>query len=148
MANKPVLSEENIRLNVKLKDKADAIRTAGGILVANGYVEKEYIDDMFEREKSVSTYIGNHLAIPHGITKSFGRIKHSGISFLQVPDGVQYGDEVAYLVVGIAGIGDEHMDILGKLALICSDMDNIDKMRNAKTKKEILDIINNFTELN
>lgn len=138
---KEIFAEENIVLNASFATKEEAIIAAGTILYDNGYVEKEYIDDMLEREKVVSTYIGNCLAIPHGIRNSDQKIHHSGISFIQVPDGVAFKDGVANLIIGIAGKDDEHLEMLGKLACICSEMDNINRLKNAKTPAEILEIL-------
>lgn len=138
---KPVLSEENIRLNVPRCSKEEIIKLAGKVLTENGYVQPEYIDSMMEREKAVCTYIGNYVGIPHGICKSEEMILHSGLSLLQVPEGIDYDGETAYVVIGIAGKGDEHLEMLGKLALTCSDVDKVLKIAHASTKKEILDIL-------
>ena len=65
-----VLVKDNIELGVELDSQDEAIRRAGELLVQNGYVEEKYIDSMFEREKSVSTFMGNAVAIPHGTSDS------------------------------------------------------------------------------
>ena len=140
MAGNKVFNENNIRLNVKLDSKEDAIRAAGGVLIENGYVQPEYLEDMLKREEAACTYIGNHVGIPHGICKSEERIKSSGISLLQVPDGVDYDGQTAYVIIGIAGKNDEHIEMLGKIAVTCSDLDNVDKIAHVKSKQEILDI--------
>lgn len=136
-----IFNENNIILNATLKDKADAIENAGKILYDQGYVEKDYIPCMHAREEVISTYIGNNVAIPHGIDGSEKYIKKSGISFIQVPEGVLYGNEPAYIVMGVAGKDGTHLDILMKLAEIICETENIEKLRNAKTKQEVLDII-------
>ncbi len=141
---KPILTADNIRLNVKVKDKEDAIRQAGQILVDNGYTTAQYIEDMQEREKRFSVYIGNHLAIPHGIETSDKEIYTSGLSVLQVPEGVDFDGETAYMVIGIAGKDGTHLNMLSTIALICADEDNIEKMRQAKNKEEIMDILKNI----
>lgn len=138
-----VLDEKNIRLNVKLDAKEDAIKAAGAVLVENGYVQPEYVNDMLAREEVACTYIGNHVGIPHGISKSEERIKESGISLLQIPEGVDYDGEIAYVVIGIAGKNDEHIEMLGKMAVTCSDAANIEKIRYATSAAEILDVFEN-----
>lgn len=135
-----VFKEKNIRLNQNFSNKTEAIITAGTVLVENEYVDSSYIEDMLKREDEVSTYIGNNVAIPHGIVKSVEKIHHSGISFLQVPEGVAYEEENAYLIIGIAGRNNEHLDILGKIAEVCSNVDNVEKLRFAKTEKEVMNI--------
>lgn len=138
--SKKIFSEENVILNAVVEDKWNAIRMCGQILVNQGYVREEYLDDMFTREKESSVFVGNNVAIPHGISFSEDHIMESGISFLQVPTGVEFEGGTAYLLIGIAGKNGEHIELLGKIALICSDMDNIEKLRNAKSKAEINEI--------
>jgi len=136
-----VLTKKNILLNVAVKDKREAIQLAGDILVQGGYVEPEYIIAMFERESSVSTYMGNHIAIPHGTSESKKFVKHPGISLLQIPAGVNYGgDHNVKLVFGIAGKNNDHMKILTKIALVCADESKVKKIVQAQTKDEILSI--------
>jgi PTS system mannitol-specific IIA component len=134
-----ILTPENVVMGASLKDQDEAIRRAGELLVANGYVDDKYIDSMFEREESVSTYMGNAVAIPHGTSDSKQWVSQSGLSIITVPDGVDYGDgNVAKLIVGIAGKGDEHLDILSNIALVCSDEENVTKIVNAQSKDELL----------
>lgn len=144
MAMKTIFDERNIRLQAAFSNKEEAIRAAGQILVDNAYVDADYIDDMLAREKAVSTYIGNSVAIPHGLSESKNRIENSGISFVQVPQGVEFEGGVARLIIGIAGKNNEHLEILGKIAMVCTEEDNIEKLVQAQTKQEILSI---FKEL-
>lgn len=134
-----ILTPENVVLGASLSNQDEAIKRAGELLVDNGYVEGKYIDSMFEREESVSTYMGNAVAIPHGTSDSKQWVSQSGLSIITVPEGVEYGDgNVAKLIVGIAGKGDEHLEILSNIALVCSDEENVTKIVNAKTKDELL----------
>lgn len=134
-----VLTRENIELGASLDSQEEAIRRAGKLLVGNGYVEDKYIDSMFEREKSVSTFMGNAVAIPHGTSDSKQWIEKSGLSIITVPDGVEYGDgNVAMLIIGIAGKGDEHLEILSNIAQVCSDEDNVARIVQAESKEELL----------
>jgi mannitol PTS system EIIA component len=134
-----ILTPETIELKASLGSQEEAIRRAGTLLVENGHVEERYIDSMFEREKSVSTFIGNAVAIPHGTGDSKQWVTMSGLSIITVPEGVEYGDgNVAKLVIGIAGKGDEHLEILSKIATVCEDEDNVEQIVRAETKEELL----------
>ncbi|HEX2182065.1 MAG TPA: PTS sugar transporter subunit IIA [Rubrobacteraceae bacterium] len=136
-----ILTPETIELKAKLGSQEEAIRRAGALLVANGYVEDRYIDSMLEREKSVSTYMGNAVAIPHGTNDSKQWITRSGLSVITVPDGVEYGDgETAHLIIGIAGKGDEHLDILSKISIVVSEEENVERIVGAETKEELIAI--------
>ena len=142
---KPILSEENIALNVKVKDKEEAIRYAGKILMENAYTTPKYIEHMLERQRRFSVYIGNHLAIPHGIESSDSEIYTSGLSVVQVPEGVDFGDgNIAYVFIGIAGKDGTHLNMLSNIALICAEEENIEKMRRAENKQEIMEILKNI----
>lgn len=137
-----VFDESSILLDQKFGDKYEAIKKAGQILIDRGCVDPEYIDAMIERDEKVSVYIGNGVAIPHGVAGSEKYIKASGVSFIQVPDGVSFGEgKTAYLVIGIAGVNDEHLDILAKLAITCSDLDKVEELRTAKSKDEVLSVL-------
>ncbi|MFD1395911.1 PTS sugar transporter subunit IIA [Kroppenstedtia eburnea] len=141
-----ILTEETVLLNADAKNKEEAIRLAGQLLVDQGCVEPSYIERMLEREQSLTTYIGNSVAIPHGTEEGKKNILRSGISILQIPGGVDFGDgQTAKILIGIAGKGDEHMEILSKIALVCAEEESVDKMVHAQSKEELLSL---FDEVN
>ncbi|WP_296242540.1 PTS mannitol transporter subunit IICBA, partial [uncultured Faecalicoccus sp.] len=123
-----VLIEEGIVLNQASVSKEEAITAAGELLVKLGYVTPDYVPAMLEREKIVTTYIGMGLAIPHGTTHGDGTIKKTGIVLLQYPQGVSFGEEKAELVIGIAGKGGEHMEVLSKVCTALEDESVLEKM--------------------
>lgn len=135
-----VLVMENILIGEKSVDKISAIERAGQLLVNGGYVMPEYIEAMKERERVLTTYIGNGIAIPHGVGAAKNLILKSGISIIQYPQGVVFDEgKVAYLVVGIAGKGNEHMQILTNLAEFIQDEDAIKDLFTTTDKKKIYD---------
>ncbi|MFJ5716759.1 PTS sugar transporter subunit IIA [Neobacillus sp. NPDC093127] len=143
---KSILAKENILLNTAVGTKEEAIRITGSILVDKGYVDANYIEKMLEREALTSTYMGNFVAIPHGTEDSKLLVKESGISFVQVPQGVDFGSgNIVKLLIGIAGKDNEHLDILSNIAIVCSEEENIEKLVAATTADEILAI---FEEVN
>jgi len=111
-----ILRKSNILLGLKSMTRDDVIRMAGRLLHKGGYVREEYIEAMIEREKDLTTYIGKGIAIPHGVGKAKENIIKSGMVVLQFPDGVSFGEETAYMVIGIAGVGNEHLSILSNIA--------------------------------
>lgn len=137
-----ILNENNIVLDASFSDKEEAIRAAGNLLVNGGYVTEKYVDYMLQREKVVSTYLGNNLALPHGIDGSEDEILRSGIAVIQVPKGVDFGeDNIAHMVIGIAGKEGSHMDILNQIAIACMEEENVQKMRHADNRAEILTLL-------
>ncbi|MBR3379261.1 MAG: PTS sugar transporter subunit IIA [Bacillus sp. (in: Bacteria)] len=140
---KQVLSKDNIFLNEQAGSKEEAIKKAGEVLVANGYVTSDYVDKMFEREEISSTFMGNGIAIPHGTEDAKAAFLHSGISIIQIPDGVEYGEgNVAKVVFGIAGKNNEHLDILSQIAIVCSEEENVERIIHAKDQDELIAIFN------
>lgn len=113
---KELLYRENIKVGCKVDTQENVIRQVGQMLVDSGYVDQPYVDAMLEREKSFSTYMGNDLALPHGVESAKKAIKASGIAVMVFPEGTPWGDETARIVVGIAGVGEEHLQILSVIA--------------------------------
>jgi len=138
---KDVLVRESIKLRQPSVTKEEAIRRAGELLVERGCVEPAYVDAMLEREKLVSTYMGMGIAIPHGTAQAKGTVKKTAITMLQYPDGVDFGDEKAQLVFGIAGIGDEHLDLLGKISTALDDAETLEKMKTTDDVDWILKVL-------
>lgn len=134
-----VIDKNGIRLNQRPVSKEDAIRAAGELLVKQGCVERSYVDAMLEREKLVTTYMGMGLAIPHGTSEAKDSVKKTGIVLVQYPDGVDFGDEKAQLVFGIAGIGDEHLDLLQKICEALEDENVLEKMKTTDDVAWILE---------
>lgn len=140
-----ILKKENVSLNKSFVTKQEAIREAGRLLVDGGYAEEAYVDAMIERENKVSTYMGNFIAIPHGTEEAKKWIESSGISVVQVPNGVNFGTEedekMAMVVIGIAGAGDDHLDILSQIAVFCSEVENVTKLADAQSEEEIVNLL-------
>lgn len=114
--NHNILDINNIQLGLESVSKEEAIRQAGEALVAAGYVDEPYIEGMLNREKDISTYVGLGIAIPHGENGVKNCIRKSGIVVLQYPQGIKFGDDTAYILVGIAGKGNDHLSILASIA--------------------------------
>ncbi|WP_099158816.1 PTS sugar transporter subunit IIA [Virgibacillus ndiopensis] len=143
---KEVLSKECIQLNKTLTSKEEAIRYSGTVLVNNGYVDASYVDKMLEREELTSTFMGNHVAIPHGTEDAKNLVKETGLSVVTVPNGVDFGDgNIVKVLIGIAGKGDEHLEVLSKIAIVLSDEENIQKIVDTRSEEEILGL---FDEVN
>jgi len=141
-----VLTLSQIRMPGTARSKDEAIRETGEILVDAGAVEPAYIDSMFDRERSVSTYMGNYLAIPHGTNESKESIKRSALSVIRYDQPIDWdGNEVRF-ALGIAGYQGGHMDILSRVAIVFSDTDEVDKLLAAGSAEEIYDILNAVNE--
>ena len=138
-----LLREENVFLNQRFANKEEAIRFAGRVLFQAGYVKESYIDAMIARDEMTSTYMGNDVAIPHGTEEAKKDVLKSGFTVLQVPQGVDFDGQKVRLIFGIAGKDGTHLEILSGIAVTCSEMENIDKMVEARTARELMDILSN-----
>jgi phosphocarrier protein FPr len=136
----PILSKERIQLNAIATDRTDAIRKAGDLLVNSGCVLPEYVDGMLKRETTMSTYLGSGVAIPHGVYENRDHILQTGISALQLPQGVEWdeGGEPVYLVIGIAASSDEHVGVLASLAEAVENEDVLNELIHATEPEVIL----------
>ncbi len=132
-----VLQIKNILTGLPSESKEEAILRAGHLLEAAGYVDPGYAESMLEREKIVTTYIGMGLAIPHGTSETKALVRNSGIVVLQYPDGVDFGEEKARFVIGIAGVGDAHLDILAKISSSLDDEEVLERLSVTKDPEEI-----------
>lgn len=113
---KELLYRENIRTGCAPATKQEAIMAAGKMLVETGYVEPEYAEAMLEREKTCSTFMGNGLALPHGVEAAKKRVLQSGISVQIFKEPIDWDGNPVRIVIGIAGVGDAHLDILAQIA--------------------------------
>lgn len=136
-----ILQPGNIRVGLPAEPKEEAIRRAGELLVAGGYARPEYVDAMLRREKLATTCLGMGLAIPHGTSDAKERVLRSGIVILQYPDGVDFDGEKAHLIVGIAGVGDEHLEILARLSASFEDEELLQRLMTATDPQVIYDAL-------
>ena len=126
-----VLTQDRITIVTGTVTQEEAIRRAADALEAAGAVTDEYFEAMLAREQSVSTYMGNLLAIPHGTNDAKEAVRDSALSFTRYETPIDWdGDEVRF-VVGIAGVNNEHLEILSKIAIIFSEEDEVQKLLDA-----------------
>ncbi|ANQ81209.1 PTS sugar transporter subunit IIA [Staphylococcus pseudintermedius] len=132
-----LLRDENILLNQSISTQEEAIEKAGQLLVDSGVVKAGYIQAMKDREQIVSTFMGNALAIPHGTDEAKNEVIASGLSLLQIPEGLLWNGEEVKVVIGIAGKDGEHLDLLSQIAMTFSEEENIHKIVNAASPQAI-----------
>lgn len=135
----PVLRADAVRLGLSAADRWEAVRLTGRILVDVGAVPAEYVDAMCQRERSVSTYVGRGVAIPHGTAGSRGLVRRAALAVAQFPDGVAWGgtDRVV-LCVGIAAADDQHLGVLSRLAALLEEEAGAQQLLGARAPEEIL----------
>jgi PTS system mannitol-specific IIA component len=137
-----LLDREAIRLHGRAADRDQAIRACGEVLVETGAVDAAYVDAMLERERSISTYVGEGVAIPHGTLASKDTVRRDALSFVRFPDTVDWGGgEPVTICIGIAAQGDGHMGILAALAEILLEPGRARALREADDPDEVLRLL-------
>lgn len=124
----PILMKENIIIEKQPMTSKEAIDKVGAMMVKSGYVKKGYIDGMHRRDEDLSVFLGNLLAIPHGVHDVKDEIIASGMVVLIVPDGIDWHGNIAKVIVGLAGKDGEHMTILANLATIFEELETAEKL--------------------
>lgn len=136
-----LLELRGIQLDAAAGGADEAIKIAGQLLVDIGAVDPSYVDAMLEREQSVSTVMGEGVAIPHGTNESKGAVLRNALSFTRFPDGVDWNGKPVTIAIGIAAQGNDHVGILSKLAMILVDPDKAKQLRNTTDAQQVLDLL-------
>ena len=136
-----MLGAEAVRLGLEAADKEDALRQCGAVLVEIGAAGPAYADAILEREQSVSTYMGEGFAIPHGTDASREHINRAALAFLQFPAGVDWNGQECFVCIAIASKSDEHIGILQSLAMVLSDPDSAKRLRETTDVNEVLELL-------
>jgi mannitol/fructose-specific phosphotransferase system IIA component len=136
-----VLGRDAVRLGLSATDKEDALRQCGAVLVEIGAADTAYADAILEREQSVSTYMGEGFAIPHGTDASREHIHRAALAFLQFPDGVDWNGKLCQVAIAIASKSDEHIGILQSLAMVLSDQESAERLRETTSIDEVLELL-------
>ena len=135
-----ILAPESIVLAGTATTRDAAIDEAGRLLLERGAVDTGYLDAMHEREKSVSTYMGSFLAIPHGTNAAKDHIMKSAVSVVRYPNGIDWNGKEVKFVVGVAGINNEHLQILSSIAKVFTNKAQVAQLEAATTVEEVLDL--------
>lgn len=136
-----LLAPGAIVLDARAGGRDDAVRICGQVLVDAGAVEPAYIDAMLERERSISTYLGEGVAIPHGTNEGRDLIHRDALAFVRFPEGTDWNGNPVNVCIAIAARGDGHMEILTELAQILMDPDKARELRESDDPERILALL-------
>ena len=137
-----LLAPEAVRLALHATGTADALTQCGAVLVKIGAATPEYADALHEREASVSTYIGEGVAIPHGTNESREHISRAALAYLQFPEGVDWDGNTVYVCIPIASRSEEHVEILQALAQVLMTPASAAALREAASVDDVLALLN------
>lgn len=133
-----LLAEGGMALEATATDRLDAVSQAGNLLVASGAAEPSYVGSMLRRETTVSTYVGNGVALPHGTIAGKHAVHRDALSLLRFPEGVDWNGETVHLVLGIAAAGGGHIAMLARLADVLLDPATVDRILAAGSVEDVL----------
>jgi mannitol/fructose-specific phosphotransferase system IIA component len=136
-----LLESDAIRLGLRAADRIDAVEQAGAVLVGLGAVARPYVAAMVERELSLSTFLGEGFALPHGTDASRTHVRHPAIAVLQFPDGVDWEGQRVQVAIAVASATDEHVRILAQVAGVISDPERAERLRSATEPGEVLELL-------
>jgi PTS system mannitol-specific IIA component len=136
-----LLGPEAVVLDATASSAEEAIRRTGDVLVRIGAVDPTYVEAMLEREQSVSTFMGEGVAIPHGTNESRSAVQREALSFVRFPDGVNWNGHDVKIAIGIAATGDRHVGILSRLATTLVDPDQAARLRGATDVDTVLSLL-------
>ncbi|MCW2996577.1 MAG: fruB [Solirubrobacterales bacterium] len=134
------LDASTVRLGASPATKEEAIRMVAGLLADAGHIDPGYAESMLGREQVANTFLGEGIAIPHGLLKDRELIRETGIGVVQVPAGVEWNaGETVRLVVGIAAASDEHLQILANLTQVLADEDEVERLSTTTDPALVVD---------
>ncbi|MBQ1015583.1 PTS sugar transporter subunit IIA [Micromonospora sp. M51] len=136
-----LLARDAIRLDERAGSRDEAISRCGEVLVEVGAVAPAYVDARLAREQSVSTYIGEGVAIPHGTLNSKESVQRDTLAVLRFPDGVDWDGFDVRVCVAIAAAGDGHVDILAQLATVLMDPAQAQRLRESTSVDDVITIL-------
>ena len=136
-----VISLDRVRIHPGAATRDQALQEATDLLVAAGSVTPAYYEAMQDRERTVSTFMGNELSIPHGTNETLDTVLGTALTFVRYDGGVDWDGQRARFVVGIAGKGGEHLGILSQIALLFSEDSEVEKLRAAETPEQLFSLL-------
>ena len=139
-----VLTEDSVVFHGTATDKVSAIREAGQIIVDLKCAGDEYIDSMIKRETDFSTYLGNGVSVAHGTVWGRKRIRKTGVGLVRYPEGVDFDGEKATLVFAVAGVGDDHMDLVQQISVAALNDSVVQALNEAEDYDSVREALKNL----
>lgn len=143
-----MLTTASIALKVHAVDWQDAVRQAGGLLVATGAAEPRYIDAMIAMVKEIGPYIviAPGVALPHARPEEGARRPCMSLLTLASPVnfGNAYNDPVTVVIAFGTPDGEGHISALAELARLLEKAPVMEQIRGAATPEQVVDLICKF----
>lgn len=135
-----IFKKDNIKLDVEVSNWHEAIRAAGEILLKEGKIEKNYIDNMIEVVEKLGPYIVITPGIAFAHAKPGEYVKEECMSIIRLKEGINFGcenDPVSLMIAFAACSNDEHMNFIMELVTFLNVKENIELLNECNDTEEI-----------
>lgn len=135
-----LLPASSIVLDASAVERDDAVRAAGALLRDAGAVDDAYVGAMLERERIVSTYVGEGIALPHATVGSGSEVLGDALALLRFPEEIDWDGDRVRVVIAIAAHGRGYIGLISQLASTLLDPVRAESLRHATTVEEVYDV--------
>ncbi|HEK1815239.1 TPA: PTS sugar transporter subunit IIA [Proteus mirabilis] len=145
---KTLLTPDVVQVIPQIKDWREAIKIACQPLIDKGCIEPRYVDAIYKSHEQIGPYyvLGPGIAMPHARPEE--GVNQLSLALTIIEKGVEFGadenDPVKLLIVLAATDNDSHINAIVKLAELFDNQDDIDTLLQAKSKAEVLAVINHY----
>lgn len=145
---KTLLTPDVVQVIPQAKDWREAIKIACQPLIDKGCIEPRYVDAIYKSHEQIGPYyvLGPGIAMPHARPEE--GVNQLSLALTIIEKGVEFGadenDPVKLLIVLAATDNDSHINAIVKLAELFDNQDDIDTLLQAKSKAEVLAVINHY----
>ena len=143
-----LISKNNVQILSQPCGWRDALKKACFPMVQNGWINKEYIDNIIMNIELYGcyTYFENDIYLAHA--QSRNNVYRSGVAVSLIPDGIIFpGNKRVRLLVVIASTDQyEHFDVLKEAVHICNDTKRIDQIMECKNVNELLLVLKKIAQ--
>ncbi|WP_455864329.1 PTS sugar transporter subunit IIA [Pantoea agglomerans] len=142
------INESNLSLFNHVNDWQHAVKLAVQPMVDNGSVEPRYLNAIYDMHQEIGPYyvLGEGIAMPHARPEE-GVIK-TALSLIIISEGVSFNspdNDPVYVVFALAAIDSHsHIEMIASLSRLFCEDDVLDKLKNARSKHAVLDILSQF----
>lgn len=145
---KTLLTPDVVQVIPQVKDWREAIKIACQPLIDKGCIEPRYVDAIYKSHEQIGPYyvLGPGIAMPHARPEE--GVNQLSLALTIIEKGGEFGadenDPVKLLIVLAAIDNDSHINAIVKLAELFDNQDDIDTLLQAKSKAEVLAVINHY----
>ncbi len=139
-----LLPESRIIIKGKAKNWEEAIIETGNLLLRDGCIKEDYIDEMVKIVKEFGNYIlfVPGVIFPHAKAKS--KVSKTGFSLAIYEEGIDFidGNKINVVISFCSQDGREHLDSLVEIIENFEENELLKKLKRCKNSKDVLKCIN------